>query len=145
MAVDETRPCRLLYTSKAAGRATVGSQADPAVIAAQSANKNSIQGITGSLLLIVRCYIQILEGPTANVEETFERICRDFRHRELQLVDMVNVKERLFPEWSMACIGGSEQARLAMREELEEIRFLTGVNATHAAEQMRTLLDRGVS
>lgn len=131
--------CRLLYTSR-----LVQSESDPAeptTIAEESARRNTMQGITGSLLFVDGQFIQLLEGPTDRVEETFERICRDFRHRDVQLIDMVGARDRLFPEWGMVCIGKSEQVRIAMREEIEDVRFLAGVNASQAAKQMRALLD----
>lgn len=133
--------CRLLYTSF---RNHVGYGAlDPTdhQIAEQSVKRNKAAGITGSLLVIEDQFIQILEGPPQSVEHTFERICCDTRHNSLKLIDLVDVKERIFPEWSMAGIANDRETRLTLKDEIDEVRFLVGVNASEAVRQMRALLD----
>lgn len=110
-------------------------------IAETSAAHNRLADLTGSLLFVDGSFIQILEGPPDEVEKTFERICCDFRHVDLRLIDLTSVSERLFEDWAMACLCEDEETSLALRDGLQEVRFLVGINASQATLQMRSLLD----
>lgn len=110
-------------------------------IAEASAAHNRLADLTGSLLFVDGSFIQILEGPPEEVEKTFERICCDFRHVDLRLIDLISVSERLFEHWDMACLCEDEETSLALRDGLQEVRFLVGINASQATLQMRSLLD----
>lgn len=145
MAQREDRLFRLLYTSHQAidPRSETGPLPDEEVksIAELSAARNARADITGSLLIVEGQFIQILEGPYKSVEETFERICRDLRHHSIKLVDLVQVSERVFPEWSMAGIAGDAETRIGLNDEIAELRFLVGINASEAVLRMRALFD----
>tara|TARA_R110000824_G_scaffold21417_5_gene79790 strand:+ start:862 stop:1335 length:474 start_codon:yes stop_codon:yes gene_type:complete len=133
---------RLLYTS-ALNVDQSGERPEQTArrIAESSAAHNRLSELTGSLLFVDGHFIQILEGPPEQVEETFEKICCDFRHVDVRLIDLVNVSERLFEDWDMACLCEDEETSLALRDGLQEIRFLVGINASQATLQMRSLLD----
>lgn len=134
---------RLLYVSRCALE-NQGAERDAEVreIAAGSARRNQAAELTGSLLHVNDSFIQVLEGPTPAVERTFEVICCDFRHDDVKLIDLLPVKNRVFPEWSMAYLSGETETRVRLADDLEEIRFLVGVNAREAVAQMRQLLDK---
>ena len=59
----------------------------------------------------------------------------------MRLIDLINVSERLFEGWDMAFLSDDEMSSLALGDELQEIQFLAGVNASQATLQMRSLLD----
>lgn len=134
---------RLLYLSRCTFRET-GPERAAAVraLATRSSARNAQVGLTGTLLHIDDKFVQVLEGPAAAVERTFEAICCDFRHEDVKLIDLVPVKEALFPEWSMAYLGAGEAASVKLRGDLEEVHFLVTVNAREAIDQMRRLLTR---
>jgi hypothetical protein len=134
---------RLLYVSRCALESQ-GAERDAEVreIADRAARSNHDADLTGSLLHVNDSFIQVLEGPTPAVERTFEVICCDFRHDDVKLIDLVSVKNRVFPEWSMAYLSGETDTRVRLADDLEEIRFLVGINAREAVAQMRQLLDR---
>jgi len=133
---------RLLYVSRCAlGAEGPARDAKVREIAAQSARRNSLASLSGSLVYVNDSFVQVLEGPAAAVERTFEAICCDFRHEDVKLIDLVPVKERAFPQWSMAFLGADDQASLGMRDDLEEVRFLVGINAREAVSHMRRLLE----
>jgi hypothetical protein len=46
--------------------------------------------------------VQFLEGPPAEVEAVYQRICRDERHRGLIEIMRTRASQRSFREWSMA-------------------------------------------
>jgi hypothetical protein len=110
-------------------------------IAESSAEQNRLSNLTGSLLFVKGVFIQILEGPHDEVEKVFDRICCDFRHVDVRLIDLTNASERLFEGWDMAFLSDDEVSSLALRDELQEIQFLAGVNASQATLQIRSLLD----
>jgi len=133
---------RLLYVSRCAlGAEGPARDAKVREIAAQSARRNAETLLSGSLVYVKNSFVQVLEGPAPAVERTFEAICCDFRHEDVKLIDLIPVKQRVFPQWSMAFLGGEDEASLAMRDDLEEIRFLVGINAREAVSLMRRLLD----
>lgn len=134
---------RLLYTSRSRlqDKATSISEQVKS-IAEASAQRNKANGITGVLIHVDDHFIQVLEGEPTAVEETFERICCDFAHGQVKLIDMVAIKERLFDQWSMASLYADRDTAIAMQGDLQHVRFMAGVNARVAVEQMRDCLDR---
>jgi hypothetical protein len=128
---------RLLYVS----RYVLGCE-DAAVreIAAQSARRNAAVQLSGILVHVGDSFVQVLEGPADTVERTFEAICCDFRHEDVKLIDLVPITERMFPQEGMAFLGAGDGTAPGADDDLEEIRFLVGVNAREAVEQMRRLL-----
>jgi hypothetical protein len=98
---------RLVYIS----RNRVGGETAAAIegILAASRRNNAAAGVTGALIFNSGVFAQILEGPRRAVETTFERIQRDGRHGEVQVLAFEPVAERHFPNWSMAFVGRSRQ------------------------------------
>lgn len=132
---------RLLYTSASClepTELTVEEQVGD--IVQQAARRNKKAGITGLLVFVEGQFIQILEGESTAVEATFERICCDFRHAQVKLVDLVAVKERLFASWSMARLCEGEDPESSLDEDLRSVRYLLGVNARVAVERMHEYL-----
>ena len=133
---------RLLYVSRCLPDGEdMTSHAQVLELAATSASRNTRAQLTGSLLFVDGTFVQVLEGPADAVESTFERICCDFRHQDVKLIDLVAAQERLFPEWGMACLSADRETSIKLHAELEEIRFRVGINAREAVIQMRGLLD----
>ena len=132
---------RLLYTSRCSLQEQ-GEQRDAKVraLAADASRRNAAAMLSGSLLYVNDSFVQVLEGPARAVEQTFEAICCDFRHDDVKLIDLVPIKERIFSEWNMAFLGIDSDTKVKTRDDLEEIRFLVGVNAREAVSQMRQLL-----
>jgi predicted dinucleotide-binding enzyme len=76
----------------------------------KSRSNNVMVGVTGALMFSVGYFVQVLEGPQAAVEATFERIQQDARHGDVQLVEFAPVAQRTFDNWSMAYAGRPEEA-----------------------------------
>jgi hypothetical protein len=68
-------------------------------------------GVTGALLFNSGAFAQALEGPRRSVETIFERIQRDSRHGDVQVLAYEEAAERRFPSWSMAFVGRSVEGR----------------------------------
>jgi hypothetical protein len=141
--MSETRLCRLLYRSEAA---IPGSrQAIEAVvegIVRSSGEANAAAGITGALVFASGTFIQALEGPVRSVEATFERICCDLRHRQLQLLAVATADSRVFADWAMVrSRPGVDLVRLYPATASEP--QLQQASAAEAIRIMRIALLRG--
>ena len=66
-----------------------------------SRENNEKHNITGSLICRADIYLQMLEGPKKKVFEVFEKIKKDDRHLEVEVLSEGAIKERLFPNWAM--------------------------------------------
>jgi hypothetical protein len=74
-AFSETQLCQLLYTSRIVP-VNGGASSHHAIeqVAEAAAARNDAAGVTGCLVFVDGTVIQILEGASRHVEETFERI-----------------------------------------------------------------------
>lgn len=82
------------------------------ILAASRRNNVSVN-VTGALMFNAGCFAQVLEGPKAAVEHTFERIQQDERHGDVSVLSFGAVAERAFDRWSMGFVG--EAAKDAQR------------------------------
>jgi hypothetical protein len=71
----------------------------------KSKDKNRDNDISGVLLTSNSHFLQILEGPYDELNETVMRIFRDTRHSELKLISFYEIESRLFKNWGMRGIG----------------------------------------
>ncbi len=76
-------------------------EAGIAKILQSSIRHNKVNGITGMLLYANGNFLQVLEGETESVVETFSRICADPRHYDIVELIREPVRERHFSQWSM--------------------------------------------
>jgi hypothetical protein len=83
---------------------------DVSDILAQSRENNLRLGLTGALLHQPGKYIQILEGPEAEVRAVYRKISLDPRHRSIHLVSSEPIETRQFAEWSMGFRSLSSEA-----------------------------------
>jgi hypothetical protein len=72
-----------------------------------SRRNNQAVGITGALLFNGGVFAQVLEGPLAAVEATFERIQQDIRHGDVSLLALEPITHRSFANWAMGFVGNS--------------------------------------
>ena len=93
---------RLLYASRPA---TPLSAAILDEILAQSRTNNPQQGITGILCFSDNIFIQVLEGGRDEVCETYNKIVRDDRHREVRILTYDEISERRFGGWTMGQVN----------------------------------------
>ncbi len=63
---------------------------------------NATHGITGCLLYHKGQFIQLLEGAYNEVKSLYERIQKDERHHQVELLVEEEVSDRIFDKWSMA-------------------------------------------
>lgn len=63
--------------------------------------RNSRDEITGTLICRADMYLQLIEGPDAAIQATYNRIAGDDRHLEINRLVSRAVTDRLFPKWAM--------------------------------------------
>ncbi|MFT4275624.1 MAG: BLUF domain-containing protein [Rhodopseudomonas sp.] len=78
-------------------------------ILAAARRNNPRLSITGALLFNRGLFAQVLEGPCESVETLFEKILRDERHGDIQVLAFTASSGRLFSNWSMAFLGRSRE------------------------------------
>lgn len=63
---------------------------------------NNSQGITGCLVYYMGGFVQVLEGDKQAVENLYEKIKVDKRHKNVNMFSSDEIKSRTFPNWGMA-------------------------------------------
>jgi hypothetical protein len=91
---------RLIYASQATleGR-DLNDEVRRILIASMSRNRQV--DVTGLLLSHAGWFMQVLEGPAADVRETYGRVSKDRRHTAIRLIDVGPAETRLFRDWNM--------------------------------------------
>jgi hypothetical protein len=88
---------RICYVSRAA--AGVGAREVYDIIRSAH-NRNGASGLTGALVFVDGCFVQVLEGERFRLDACFERIAADPRHEALELRSRCVADQRMFPgEW----------------------------------------------
>lgn len=85
-----------------------------------SRTNNAENGITGCLVYYNDRFIQILEGNQQDVQECYQKIQKDDRHRQVRIIAENAVEKRTFPEWGMAYFPINKNH--VNRSELEQFR-----------------------
>ena len=70
-------------------------------ILTSSQKNNPSVGVTGLLIYGAELYLQLLEGPVKDLEETFSRIKSDTRHDKIRILKESVIDHRLFASWTM--------------------------------------------
>ena len=65
---------------------------------------NQVNGVTGLLLFKRQRFLQLLEGSRECVADVMSRVHADPRHRELSIISVEDIDERLCATWSMAIV-----------------------------------------
>ena len=96
---------RLLYASRSAQPVTA--EVIEAILA-QSRAHNPALGITGILCQSGDIFMQVLEGGRSAVNELYNQIVRDPRHRDVVVLHYAEVSERRFGGWTMGQVNLSK-------------------------------------
>ncbi len=116
---------QLIYTSSYEGSIGLEQARD---IARKAGVANEQNGVTGLLMFGHGHFLQVLEGSTDAVNETYQRIAKDPRHRRLRLLSYREVGARDFAAWHMqhvdaSSIGAVHLQRHGLVEHFEPSRL----------------------
>jgi hypothetical protein len=93
---------RLLYASRTAEALTP--EAIDGILAS-SRKSNPAMGVTGLLCYSGDIFMQVLEGGRESVNQLYNKICRDTRHRDVVLLHYEEIAERRFAGWTMGQVN----------------------------------------
>jgi len=111
------------------------SQDDLEEILRTSRKNNARLGITGMLLYGNKTFVQILEGEEKAVSELVEKIKRDSRHADFQVLKKKTIDRREYADWSMEFkrVSGEDFQSVKGLENLVEMDFNTTFLGNHAS------------
>lgn len=91
-----------------------------AAICEFSRRENAKRDLTGVLFHDATQFVQVLEGPLSRIEQVYDAISRDLRHRELLFIEFTPVGARLLAAgrspWSARTRKPAEFLQSAMSE-----------------------------
>jgi hypothetical protein len=96
---------RAIYTAVPDSR--IGAE-DIESILTTARRRNPELGLTGALMFGKGSFVQILEGPAANLDLLLETIRKDPRHGDMTVVLRDPIEAREFADWAMAHVGGDD-------------------------------------
>ncbi len=115
---------RLSYCSTAtfaSKEGSVGVEREVARILMESRRNNPPQELGGVLHYGNGYFFQVLEGERKKVNDRYEKIVNDERHRDVELLAVHPVETRLFPDWSMKYVAVEESiGKLLAKEGFKE-------------------------
>lgn len=147
-----------IYTSTPREKITIETLRD---ITHVSQKNNPARGITGILLGIENKFLQYLEGPEENVNELFDKIWKDPRHKNVTQWIKGYSNDRVFTDWSMGSwmLTNDELKELPaladlkkflddpINSELQSKKFITMMNdllktwIAHEPERLKKMKD----
>ena len=89
---------RLVYVSKATSEP---SEEELLKLLSNARLRNDEHGTTGLLLYGSGHFIQVLEGDEKSVDQLFDNISKDERHKDCKVLDYSQIETKSFPNWSM--------------------------------------------
>lgn len=140
---------RLLYISTARER---HSRAALENILRVSRRNNAAANVTGLLIAGGNRFLQVLEGPEQDVQNTYDRIRLDARHRAPVILKREPIEERAFGAWSMGFQPGGSRTLpasdvngqlAALVESIEDVTlraYFDGFVLQHAARSDNRVL-----
>jgi adenylate cyclase len=115
-----------------------------------SLRNNPRWDITGFLVCLGDTFFQVLEGPSAVVDQLYyERIIPDERHTDtLCLKSETDVSERMFPDWHMKTFNLNEQAEslpFSFRQVLTALLESHHTIAQYTQPSVLKMLEHGIN
>jgi hypothetical protein len=131
----------LIYVSQAAPELNPNALQD---ILSVSVKRNGSAGLRGLLLYSAGSFIQYLEGPPDALGRLMDRIKRDPRHHDVEVLYQDRVPQYLFPTWNMGGLDLSARRELD-RERLRELLQMLSAGErrqynVQAAEKIQRIL-----
>jgi hypothetical protein len=89
---------------------------------------NQASGITGALIYENNKFGQVIEGAEKDIEALWQKIQKDYRHKNVRLIESKPISERSFSKWTMVFQGSEEIAKTLpeVSAAVEDIEFPVG-------------------
>jgi len=109
----------------------------------QCVRNNMETGITGVLMASGGLFFQVVEGPKESVDTLWKKLLDDPRHADVLLLSSEeNVRDRLFPDWSMELVS-LDESRTDRLEPLHAI-LESVVASRKSIERLTSVLERTI-
>jgi hypothetical protein len=128
----------LLYVSRRRANAEAPNQ-DVDAIVSYSRDRNANLDLTGALVATPNHFAQILEGPSAAIDDVMASIIRDGRHFDIMLAPVRQRPRREFDRWSLAYSGESSYVSGLIANTLDAPHFELMANAENIRDLMAML------
>lgn len=130
---------RLVYAS----RATDTFQPSSIKSILSSARRNNRRnGLSGLLCFNQHCFLQCLEGPRSLVNQTYQRILRDPRHTDAEIISYEYVNDNEFDSWNMGYLqDGPGMRDLIQQHSGQEIFAPLNMSPKAALELLKSIRD----
>lgn len=89
---------QVLYLSTEARRMGDG---DLHALRSEALTNNARHGVTGLLLHVDRLFLQVIEGPSASIDQLYANVRNDRRNKDIVEILDRSVESRAFPAWTM--------------------------------------------
>jgi len=113
---------QVIYISKATDDFTDAELRELAKVAARI---NKLHGITGALLYIDNCFIQVIEGDEYSMSDLLAKLQADPRHHDIRIISDQLEECRHFADWSMGLISTPDDERPRV---VTELRSVSGIS-----------------
>jgi len=115
----------IVYSSNAMGN--FRTREDRQQLKTHSQTANAKRGITGLLIFAEGTFVQVIEGPAAEIDPLYAKIAQDLRHSEVKLLARSQGPTRLFSKWSMGIIETEDEPepRVSLDDRLHAIAKLS--------------------
>ena len=113
---------QVIYISKAADNFAATELRELAEVAARN---NKLRGITGALLFIDNCFIQVIEGDEYSMSDLLAKLKADPRHHDIRIISDQLEECRHFADWSMGLISTPDEERPKVVIELRSASEIT--------------------
>ena len=97
---------------------------------------NKLANVTGLLVFVDGKFLQVIEGDEGVVSKLLDKISKDRRHKNLNVVYKANIEQRTFASWQMAYVSPSPK-ELAAWAGLKNTTTLETTFATIQSEPNR--------
>lgn len=111
--MSEVNLATLCYASTATERC---SAIEIGLIVEAAKRNNARSNITGVLFFGNNYFLQILEGPRNHLNILYNKIIKDERHTNMQVLELREIGSRCFPEWTIKYIRSPAVAAKIYRE-----------------------------
>ena len=92
--------------------------------------RNTSMGVTGALIFENNRFGQVIEGPRIQIENLWEKIQKDTRHKNIRLIESKPIEHRSFNKWTMIFQDSEEVAKnlpeVAVAIAVEDVNFPAG-------------------
>lgn len=91
-----------------------------------AAERNSELGVTSALYSDGETFFHVIEGEESNLAKLMASILRDPRHKSIEILDQLDLSERMFDGVAIRHVDGSRNSELQAKFSYQNLTTLNG-------------------